>query len=65
MTSLTDKDIGLVNFSGAALAPAIDEAVTRYEKSKAWETHLLTIQDFIMPDQLRAHAELLFADGYF
>lgn len=65
VVKLTSTDKGLVAFLCAILQEAITEAMTFYQKDPSWDQYLKNIKDFIDPESLKEHAQLLFTDQYF
>jgi predicted KAP-like P-loop ATPase len=65
VVDMTSTDKGLVLFLQAALETAITQTITRYEKNASWLNYLNDINQFISTDLLKAHATLVFENGYF
>ncbi|HVE44959.1 MAG TPA: P-loop NTPase fold protein [Gammaproteobacteria bacterium] len=65
VAKMVQTDRGLLAFLTATLAPAIDQAMTKYEKSQTWEHYLENINSFIPARELEVHAKTLFEDQYF
>ncbi len=63
--TLTSTDKGLVLFLQAALETAITQTITRYEKNPNWLNTLDEINQFVDTGLLKAHATLIFENGYF
>lgn len=63
--TITKTDRGLISFLTSTLNPAINQAITNYQKDPSWDHCLEDINAFIPSNMLEAHAKLLFEDEYF
>lgn len=61
----TDTDVGLVAFLCAVLAEPIEQSIALQQNKSDWDKYRLKIDEFISATALKAHAEMIFKDGYF
>lgn len=65
VAEMTSTDKGLVIFLTAALELAINEAMTKYEKTSLWDQCLTNIVTFVSVDKIEKRAVAIFEDNYF
>lgn len=65
LSDVIQNDRSLTAFLVATLHPAIEQAMTKYEKTAAWEKYLIDIAEFVDLKKIEERAKLIFEDQYF